>query len=42
MIRVFIVVVIFLNNCGKKGELFLDNGESNRIIEIDEERIYKF
>ena len=42
MIRVLIVVVMFLNNCGKKGELFLDDAESNRIIEIDEERIYKF
>lgn len=42
MIRVLIVFVMFLNNCGKKGELFLDDAESNRIIEIDEERIYKF
>ena len=42
MIRVLIVVVMFLNNCGKKGELFLDDAESNSIIEIDEERIYKF
>ena len=33
---------MFLNNCGKKGELFLDDAGSNRIIEIDEERIYKF
>lgn len=42
MIRVLIVFIIFLNNCGKKGELFLEDGESDRIIEIDEERIYKF
>ena len=42
MIRVLIVIVIFLNNCGKKGELFLEDAESNQIIEIDEERIYKF
>ena len=42
MTRVLIVIVIFLNNCGKKGELFLEDAESNQIIEIDEERIYKF
>ena len=42
MIRVLILVFFFLNNCGKKGELFLDAEESNSIIEIDEERIYKF
>ena len=40
MTRVLILVLIVLNNCGKKGELYLDEGES--IIEIDEERIYKF
>ena len=42
MIRLLIVAVIVLNNCGKKGELFLEDKDSNRIIEIDEERIYKF
>ena len=42
MIRVLIVVVMFFNNCVKKCELFLDDAGSNIIIEIDEERIYKF
>ena len=42
MIRVLILALIFLNNCGKKGDLYLDERESNTIIEIDEERIYKF
>ena len=42
MIRLLILTLITLNNCGKKGELFLDGRESNTIIEIDEERIYKF
>ena len=42
MIRILILTLIILNNCGKKGELYLDEGESNAIIEIDEERIYKF
>ena len=42
MIRVLILVLIILNNCGKKGELYLDAGEKNTIIEVDEERIYKF
>ena len=42
MIRALIVFLIFLNNCGKKGELFLEDAGSKRIIEIDEGRIYKF
>lgn len=42
MNKILILVLIFLSNCGKKGELFLDNNKSNDIIEIDEERIYKF
>ena len=42
MIRILIFSLIFLNNCGKKGELYLDGRDSNTIIEIDEERIYKF
>ena len=42
MIRVLILTLIILNNCGKKGALYLDGRESNTIIEIDEERIYKF
>ena len=42
MIRILIFILIILNNCGKKGNLYLDDGESNNIIEIDEERIYKF
>ncbi len=42
MIRILIFTLIILNNCGKKGELYLDESESNTIIEIDEERIYKF
>ena len=42
MIRILILTLVILNNCGKKGNLYLDDGESNNIIEIDEERIYKF
>ena len=42
MIRILTFILIILNNCGKKGELFLDGKNSNTIIEIDEERIYKF
>ena len=42
MIRILILSLIILNNCGKKGDLYLDERESNAIIEIDEERIYKF
>ena len=42
MIRILIFILIILNNCGKKGDLYLDERGSNTIIEIDEERIYKF
>ena len=42
MIRILTLTLIILNNCGKRGDLYLDEGESNNIIEIDEERIYKF
>ena len=42
MIRILILTLIILNNCGKKGDLYLDERETNTIIEIDEERIYKF
>tara|TARA_B100000282_G_scaffold278643_1_gene238402 strand:- start:24 stop:152 length:129 start_codon:yes stop_codon:yes gene_type:complete len=42
MIRILILTLTILNNCGKKGDLYLDGTESNKIIEIDEERIYKF
>ena len=42
MIRIFILTLIILNNCGKKGELYLDGRESKTIIKIDEERINKF
>ncbi len=42
MIKVLLFFFIFLSGCGKKGELYLDGKGSNQIIEIDEERIYKF
>ena len=42
MIRILILSLIILTNRGKKGELYLDGREPNTIIEIDEERIYKF
>ena len=42
MIRILVLTLIILNNCGKKGDLYLDERETNTIIEIDEERIYKF
>ena len=42
MIRILILTLITLNNCGKKGDLYLDGRGSNTIIEIEEERIYKF
>ena len=42
MIRILILVTIILNNCGKKGVLYLEDRGANSVIEIDEERIYKF
>ena len=42
MIRLLISALIILNSCGKKGDLYLEGRESNTIIEIEEERIYKF
>ena len=42
MIKVLFFIFIFFSGCGKKGELYLDGKGSNQIIEIDEERIYKF
>ena len=42
MIRILILALIILNSCGKKGELYLEGRQPNTIIEIDEERIYKF
>jgi len=42
MIRILILTLIILNNCGKKGDLSLNGREPNTIIEIDEERINKF
>ena len=42
MIRILILTLIILNSCGKKGKLYLDGRDSNNIIEIEEERIYKF
>ena len=42
MIKVLFFIFVCLSGCGKKGELYLDGKGSNQIIEIDEERIYKF
>jgi predicted small lipoprotein YifL len=44
MIKILIVMIIILllSNCGKKGELYLENKDSEDIIQIDEDRIYKF
>ena len=42
MIRILVLVTIILNNCGKKGVLYLEDSGPNSVIEIDEERIYKF
>ena len=42
MIRILILTLIILNSCGKKGDLYLDGSGPNTIIEIEEERIYKF
>ena len=42
MIRILLLVLVILNNCGKKGELYLEGEESDSIIEIDEDRIYRF
>ena len=42
MIKVLLFIFVFLSSCGKKGELYLDDKGLNHIIEIDEERIYKF
>ena len=35
MIRILVLTLIILNNCGKKGDLYLDGRESNTIIEIE-------
>ena len=37
MIRILILTLIILNNCGKKGDLYLDGRESNTIIEFEED-----
>ena len=42
MIKVLIFIFVLISGCGKKGELYLDGKGPNQIIEIDEERIYKF
>ena len=42
MIKVLLFIFFCLSSCGKKGELYLDGKGSDKIIEIDEERIYKF
>tara|TARA_A100001011_G_scaffold400328_1_gene514141 strand:- start:40 stop:168 length:129 start_codon:yes stop_codon:yes gene_type:complete len=42
MIKVLLFIFVILSGCGKKGELYLDSKDSNQIIQIDQERIYKF
>ncbi len=42
MIKVIIAILLLINSCGKKGDLFLEGKGLDTIIEIDEERIYKF
>lgn len=39
---IMILLLLVINNCGKKGELFLEGVDRDSIIEIDEERAYKF
>ena len=41
MIRILIIIIL-LSSCGKKGELSLDNEKLDNIIQIEEERIFKF
>ena len=40
--RKVLIFIILLSSCGKKGELYLDNQKLDNIIQIEEERIFKF
>ena len=42
MIKIALLIIITLTSCGKKGDLYLDDNDADEIIQIDEERIYKF
>ena len=42
MVKVLAIVLLLLTGCGKKGKLYLEGKEDESIIQIDEERIYKF
>ena len=42
MTRVFIIALILIFGCGKKGKLYLDKKDSQRESIINEERVYKF
>ena len=38
----FLFLLLLSYNCGKKGELSIGDGKDSSVIEIDEERVYKF
>ena len=42
MTKLLLVIFLVFSSCGKKGELFLEGKDAESIIQIDEERIYKF
>ena len=42
MIRFFVIIIIVIVGCGKKGNLSLDKRESQTESIINQERIYKF
>ena len=42
MIKALVILCLILGSCGKKGQLSLEGEEKDSIIQIDEERLYKF
>jgi len=42
MIKIIFVILLLISGCGKKGKLFLEEKEDGNVIQIDEERLYKF
>tara|TARA_E500000178_G_C17000469_1_gene745383 strand:+ start:532 stop:660 length:129 start_codon:yes stop_codon:yes gene_type:complete len=42
MIKALVILCLILSSCGKKGQLSLEGEETDSIIQIDEERLYKF
>ena len=42
MIKLFIITIILISGCGKKGKLFIDEKGSKRESIIKQDRTYKF